>query len=109
MQQMIVFKMTACGEIIDKRECRANAGHHGDGNRSVQRDNGRRLDAFKRVVKANDLEPIRICCAGRLTMHSGDRRLKRKWAGPGAKRLLDKRQRLHDLLVVPSTPVLILE
>src|SRR4029453_5190737 len=108
MQQMIVFKITAGGKVIDKRECGASSVDHGDGNRPVQRDNRRRLDAFERVVKPDDLRQIRVFCARRLTMHSGDWRLKRKRADPDTKRLVDKRQRLRDLLLVPTAPVLIL-
>src|SRR5262249_43449838 len=109
MQQMIVFKISAGREVVNKLERRTRAVHHCDGYCSIQRHNRRRLDAFESVVEADDLTPIRVFGARRLAMHSGDCRLKRNRTGPASKHLVDQWQRLRDLLLVPKAPVLILE
>src|SRR5215813_13124566 len=109
MQQMIVLKITASREVINKRKRRPGAVHHGDGNRSVQRYNRRRLDTFESVVETDDLGPIRVFGARSLAMNGGNCGLKRKRTCATTKRLLDERQRFRDLFLVPTTPVLILE
>src|SRR5262245_45501105 len=97
MQQMIVFKITASREVVNERERGPGAVHHGDSNRSVQRDNGRRLDAFKSVVETDDLGPIRVVRARSLAMNSGNCGLKCKRTCSTTQRLLDERQRFRDL------------
>ena len=42
-------------------------------------------------------------------MHGRDRRLQRVRTGPAAKRLLDKRQRLGDLPLIPTAAILVFE
>ena len=63
----------------------------------------------KNIVEAYDLRPIRIFGARRLTMQGRNRRLHRERTGPAAKSLLDQRQRLGDLSLVPASAILLFE
>ncbi len=87
----------------------ARAVHHRDRHRAVQRHDGRGLQALEKVVEADDLRPVRLLGARRLAMQGRDRRLQRERAGAAAKRLLDQRQRLGDLRVIPAAAILLLE
>ena len=70
---------------------------------------GEGCEAFEKIVEPDDLRPVRIFGPRRLTMQGRDRRLQRERTGPAAKRLLDERQRLGDLLLVPAAAILLFE
>ena len=69
-------------------------------------DGCRRL---QKIVEPYDLAPVRIFSPRRLTMQGSDRSLQNERTGAAAKRLLDQRQRLRDLLVIPAAAILLLK
>ena len=69
-------------------------------------DGCRRL---QKIVEPYDLAPVRIFSPRRLTMQGSDRSLQSERTGAAAKRLLDQRQRLGDLLSIPAAAVLLFE
>ena len=83
--------------------------HHRDRHRPVQRHDGRGLHALEQIVEPDDLRPVRIFGPRRLAMQGRDRRLQRERTGPAAQRLLDERQRLGDLLLIPAAAILLFE
>ena len=75
----------------------------------VQRHDGRGLQALEKIVEPEDLRPVRIFGPRSLTMHGRDRRLQSEGTGPAAKRLLDQRQRLGDLPLIPEAAILLFQ
>ena len=106
MQQVIAVEVAGSGQRIDEGERRSRAVHHGDRRGAVEGDDGGRLKALQKSVEANDLGPVRILGLRRLTVQGGDRRLERERPGAAAQGLLDERQRLGDLVVIPAATVL---
>ena len=83
--------------------------NHRDRHGAVQRHDGRRLEALQKIVKPEDLRPVRIFESRRLTMQRCDRSLHGEWAGPHPKRFLYQRQRFGDLPLVPTAAILLFE
>src|SRR5256885_1235872 len=109
MQQVIPVEVAGGGELVDEREGRPRALHHGDRRRAIQGDDGRGLQALEHVVEPDDLGPVRVLGPRRLAVQGRDRRLQRERTGPAPKRLLDERQRFGDLLVIPAATILLVQ
>src|SRR5437870_2921751 len=109
VQQVIAVEIASVGERADDRERCPRAVHHRDGRGSVQGDDGGGLHALQEIVEANDLGPVRVLGPRRLAVQGGDRRLQRVLTRAAAQGLLDERQRLVDLRVIPATAILLLE
>ena len=67
------------------------------------------MEAFEEIVEAQNLGPIGIFGAGRLTVQRGDRGLYGIRAGSGTKRLYDQRQGFGDLGLIPAAAILFFE
>ena len=109
MEEMIVFEIAGSGKRINQGERRRRALDHRDCNSAVQRHNRRGLHPFEKIVKADDLAPIRIFSTCRLAMQCCDRRLKRERPELSAERFLDERQGFSDLLLIPAATILFFE
>ena len=88
---------------------RLRADYLGNRHRPVQRHDGRGAQALEKIVEPEDLRPVRILGPRSLTMHGRDSRFESETTGPGAKRLLDQRQRLGDLPLVPKAAILLFQ
>jgi hypothetical protein len=84
MKKMVAVQIAGLGQRVDERERGFRSVHHGDRHCAVQRHDGRGLHPLEHIVEPDDLRPVRLFGAGRLTMQRRDRRLQRERAGPAA-------------------------
>ena len=94
---------------VDKTERRFGALDHRDRRGAVQRHDRRGLHALEEIVESEDLRPVRVFRARRLTVQRRDRGLQREGTGAAAQSLLDERQGFGDLRVIPPATVLLFE
>ncbi len=83
---------------------------HPDGDRAVQRDNGRRPPMGEHVVERGDLTPVRRAHIWGFGVQRGDGCLYlQRTRPPLGKGLLDECESFGDRVAVPAAPVLLLE
>src|SRR5207237_7678164 len=84
--------------------------HHCHCHGTVQRHDGRGLDALKQIVEEDNFWPVCFFGPPCLAMDSRDRSLNREWSRViAAKSFLHQRHSLSDLLSIPTAPILIFE
>src|ERR1039457_4796931 len=67
------------------------------------------MHALKKIVKLDDLKPVRVLRAGGLAMLGGDRRLHSIGTDSASKGLLDKQQFFANLAMIPAAAILLFE
>ena len=94
------------------RRRRPSAGPRGhrDGDGVVEHDDRRGLHGEEARVERDDLRPVGVVGARGARVQRRDRRLQREGVGgAAAQRLLDEREALADLRLVPARAILLLE
>ena len=109
MQQVVPFEIAGRVQCIDQRKRLSRTVDHCDCYRTIQRHNGRGLDALEKIIQPKDLRPIRIFGTRRLTMQRRNRRLYGKRRQPSSERLLDQGLSFGDLPLIPAATILFFE
>ena len=77
VREVVAREFAAGEDRVDEREADFGAIAHGDGGRTIEFHDGRRLDAQKYIIESNNLAPIGRGGGGRLGVHGGDGGLQR--------------------------------
>src|SRR5438067_12035161 len=103
---MIGVEIAGGRELIDEGQRCLRPIHHSNRHSPIQRDDWRRLYAFENIIEPDDLRPVCLFRARRLTMESHNCGLQREGARTTTKGLLDKRKRLRDFPSIPPGSIL---
>src|SRR4051812_47488173 len=82
---------------------------HGECDGAVQRDDWRTLASIQLVIQGHNGAPVGLFGTRSSAVLSGDCGLKSVWSATAPESLIHKWERLGDLCVIPTSPVLILE